>query len=110
MSKNNVKHSRTKHIDTKYHYIREVYTKNYIDILHIPAAEQAADVLTKPLRSSNKSKRSNCSTFAKVVDAPKGILDMNLTEGLLSNNLVELQGYFLAGAPDPKTQFNLAGE
>ena len=47
--KNNVKHSRTKDIATKYHYIREVYTKNYIDILHIPAAEQAADVLTKPL-------------------------------------------------------------
>lgn len=48
-ARDNVKHSCTKHIDTKYHYIREVYTKNYINIHHIPAEEQAADILTKPL-------------------------------------------------------------
>jgi hypothetical protein len=47
--KNNVKHARTKHIDTRFHYIREVYTSNQIDLKHVPHTEQAADVLTKPL-------------------------------------------------------------
>jgi hypothetical protein len=42
---NNVKHPRTKHIDTCHHYIRSVYG----DIQHVPAASQTADVLTKPL-------------------------------------------------------------
>ena len=48
-TKNNVNHSRTKHIDTRYHYIREVHAAGLINLQHIPAAEQAADVLTKPL-------------------------------------------------------------
>ena len=48
-TKNNVNHSRTKHIDTRYHYIREVHAAGLIDLQHIPASEQAADVLTKPL-------------------------------------------------------------
>jgi Reverse transcriptase (RNA-dependent DNA polymerase)/gag-polypeptide of LTR copia-type len=46
--KNNVKHQRTKHIDTRHHYIRSVYGKE-VDIHHIEAASQAADILTKPL-------------------------------------------------------------
>jgi hypothetical protein len=46
--KNNVKHPRTKHIDTRHHYIRSVYgTQIYIQ--HVPAASQTADILTKPL-------------------------------------------------------------
>ena len=47
--KNNVKHARTKHIDTRFHYIREVYTANQVDLQHVPAVDQAADILTKPL-------------------------------------------------------------
>jgi hypothetical protein len=47
--KNNVQHSRTKHIDTRFHYIREVHAAGLVDLDHIPAAEQVADVLTKPL-------------------------------------------------------------
>ena len=46
--KNNVKHPRTKHIDTRHHYIRSVYGSQ-INIRHVPAASQTADILTKPL-------------------------------------------------------------
>ena len=46
--KNNIKHPRTKHIDTRHHYIRSVYGTQ-IDIQHVPAADQTADILTKPL-------------------------------------------------------------
>lgn len=47
--KNNVNHSRTKHIDTRHHFIRHAYLSGDVDIRHIPAASQAADILTKPL-------------------------------------------------------------
>jgi hypothetical protein len=46
--KNNVKHPRTKHIDTRHHYIRSVYGIQ-VDIRHVPAASQTTDILTKPL-------------------------------------------------------------
>ena len=46
--KNNVKHPRTKHIDTRHHYIRSVYGTQ-VDIRHVPAASQTADILIKPL-------------------------------------------------------------
>jgi hypothetical protein len=47
--KNNVNHSRTKHIHRRYHFIREAYENGEIDLERIPAVEQTADILTKPL-------------------------------------------------------------
>jgi len=47
--KNNVNHPRSKHIDTRHHYIRHVYNSADVDIRHVPSASQMADILTKPL-------------------------------------------------------------
>jgi len=43
--KNNVKHARTKHIDSRFHYVREIYTSGQIDLQHVPSSKQAADIL-----------------------------------------------------------------
>ena len=42
-------HKRTKHIDVKYHYIREKYYNGEIDIKYVSTKNQLADILTKPL-------------------------------------------------------------
>jgi hypothetical protein len=47
--KNNIRHARTKHIDTRHHFIRNVYTSGEIDLRHVSSESQAADILTKPL-------------------------------------------------------------
>jgi di/tripeptidase len=47
--KNNIRHARTKHIDTRHHFIRNIYTAGEIDLVHVPSASQAADILTKAL-------------------------------------------------------------
>lgn len=47
--KNPEHHQRTKHIDVQYHYIRQVYEDHLIDVDFVPTADQAADILTKPL-------------------------------------------------------------
>ena len=47
--KNNINHSRTKHIDTRYHYIRDLHAAGLVELEYVPAPEQAADILTKPL-------------------------------------------------------------
>ncbi|XP_062230189.1 secreted RxLR effector protein 161-like [Phragmites australis] len=47
--KNPVHHDRTKHIDVKYHYVRECADRGLIDVQFIGTAEQLGDVLTKAL-------------------------------------------------------------
>ena len=49
LSKNYVFHKRTKHIDTKFHYIRELVNNREIFLQHCKIEEQYADILTKPL-------------------------------------------------------------
>ena len=49
LSKNPKSHSRTKHIDIKYHYIREAVEKKDIELVYCPTDEMVADILTKGL-------------------------------------------------------------
>ena len=49
LSHNSQFHQRSKHIDLRYHWIRELVNKNTIDIQTCRDSEQTADVLTKAL-------------------------------------------------------------
>eukprot|EP00253_Pinus_taeda_P011002 PITA_11002 len=48
LSKNSMFHKRTKHIDTRFHYIRELVNNGEIILEHCSTQEQVADILTKP--------------------------------------------------------------
>lgn len=45
------KHKRTKHIDIRYHYVRETVDNGLIMLQHIGTNDQAADMLTKALKT-----------------------------------------------------------
>nr|GEU80601.1 ribonuclease H-like domain, reverse transcriptase, RNA-dependent DNA polymerase [Tanacetum cinerariifolium] len=49
LMKNLVFHGRSKHIDIRYHFIRECVEKNQIEVEHISGDLQRADILTKAL-------------------------------------------------------------
>ena len=49
LAKNPVFHDRSKHIDTRFHYIRDCIEKGMVEVNHIRTDEQVADILTKPL-------------------------------------------------------------
>ncbi|GJT81362.1 retrovirus-related pol polyprotein from transposon TNT 1-94 [Tanacetum coccineum] len=49
ISNNPVLHSRTKHIDIRYHFIRDYILKGYIELHFILTEYQLADIFTKPL-------------------------------------------------------------
>ncbi|GKB00194.1 hypothetical protein Tco_0828187 [Tanacetum coccineum] len=49
ISNNLVLHSRTKHIDIRYHFIRDHILKGDIELHFIPTQYQLADIFTKPL-------------------------------------------------------------
>jgi hypothetical protein len=44
-----VLHSRTKHTEVRYHFLRDNVEKGNIDLIHVPTEKQLADILTKPL-------------------------------------------------------------
>jgi hypothetical protein len=49
LSENPVFHDRSKHIEMRYHYVRDMVQKNILSIQYVPTAEQTTDILTKPL-------------------------------------------------------------
>ncbi|WVZ75113.1 hypothetical protein U9M48_023201 [Paspalum notatum var. saurae] len=49
IAKNPVLHSRTKHIDVRFHFLRDHYEKGDIDLVHVASENQLADIFTKPL-------------------------------------------------------------
>ena len=52
ISKNPVLHSRTKHIEIRYHFIRNLVEDKVLELCFIPTEHQLADLFTKPLDSS----------------------------------------------------------
>ncbi|CAM8993008.1 unnamed protein product [Rhodiola kirilowii] len=49
ISKNPVQHSRTKHIDIRHHFIRELVEQKIVTLKHVTTDKQLADIFTKSL-------------------------------------------------------------
>ena len=49
LSKNPVFHDKSKHIEIKYHYIRDMVQRGAVKLQYVATDKQIADVLTKPL-------------------------------------------------------------
>ena len=49
ISDNSIYHDRSKYIDTKYYYIRDLINKGYLNLIQISTKNQLTDELTKPL-------------------------------------------------------------
>jgi hypothetical protein len=54
-----VEHSRTKHIDIQYHFLRDHQQKGDIEIAYVSTHNQLADIFTKPLDEKTFSKLKN---------------------------------------------------
>jgi hypothetical protein len=50
LSKNPVMHRRTKHIDVRYHYLRDLSNQGVVKLVFCGTQEQIADIMTKPLK------------------------------------------------------------
>jgi hypothetical protein len=59
MADNPVEHSRTKHIDIRYHFLRDHQQRGDIEIAYVSTKEQLADIFTKPLYEKTFSKLRN---------------------------------------------------
>jgi hypothetical protein len=59
MADNPVEHSRTKHIDIRYHFLRDHQQKGDIEIAYVNTHNQLDDIFTKPLDEKTFSKLRN---------------------------------------------------
>ena len=50
LAKNPIAHGRSKHIETKFHFLRDQVSKGRIKLTYCKTENQVADVLTKPLK------------------------------------------------------------
>ena len=49
VAENLVNNSRSKHIDIRYHFVREKVEEGILEISHVPTENNLADIFTKPL-------------------------------------------------------------
>ena len=52
ISENPVEHSKTKHIEFRYHFIRDLVKRKIVCLEYIPTERQNADIFTKPFDRS----------------------------------------------------------
>ena len=61
ISKNLVQHSKTKHVEIRYHFIRDLVERKIVILEYIPTKCQNANIFTKPLD------RSKFETLCQVI-------------------------------------------
>lgn len=61
-------HKRSKHIDVRYHYIRDVVSRKVVAIMYVSTKDQIADIMTKPLPKE---------AFCKLCDDMNVIVSIN---------------------------------
>jgi hypothetical protein len=66
LSKNPVLHDRSKHIDIKFHFIRECVENGKIYVDHVNTEEQLADILTKSLGRARFAELCNKIGIVKI--------------------------------------------
>ena len=67
LAKNPILHDRSKHIDTRYHYIRERVTNKEVQLEYMRSHDQIADIFTKPLKFEDFTRLRNLLGVIKQV-------------------------------------------
>jgi hypothetical protein len=68
LSKNPIMHGRCKHIDVRFHFLRDLTKDGIVELVHCKSEDQLADILTKPLK---------LDSFIKLKDG-LGICDLTM--------------------------------
>jgi hypothetical protein len=50
LTKNLVFHDKNKHIDTRFHYLRDCITNKEVEVKYMKTQDQVANIFTKPLK------------------------------------------------------------
>ncbi|GKD47729.1 retrovirus-related pol polyprotein from transposon TNT 1-94 [Tanacetum coccineum] len=73
LAKNPVYHDLSKHINTRYHFIRECIARKDVRVIHTSSEDQVADIFTKPLNERDFTRQRMMLGVGK--SSLKGVLD-----------------------------------
>ena len=59
LAKNPVMHGRSKHIDVRFHFLRELCKEGVIELKYCTTRDQVADIMTKALKMDTFEKLRN---------------------------------------------------
>lgn len=68
LAKNPLFHGRSKHIDVRFHFIRECVERGEVVLKHVSSADQRADIMTKALEKLKFEKMRNLLGVKKLVE------------------------------------------
>jgi hypothetical protein len=68
LAKNPVSHGRSKHIETRFHFLREQVISGKIEVLHCPTKEQLADGFTKAIKLDRFEELRESLGIVKLMD------------------------------------------
>ena len=70
LSKNPIMHGRSKHIDVRFHFLRDLTRDGVIELKHCVTLEQVTDIITKQLKLDTfiklRESMGVCSTTSKL--------------------------------------------
>lgn len=78
LSKNPILHGRSKHIDVRYHFLRDLCKDGVINLVFCKSEEQVADILTKPLKPAAFLKLRSMLGLCSSKDAVPGRVMQNV--------------------------------
>lgn len=78
IAKGEAKLQRTKHIDTKYHFIREAIQLGIVDLIHVPREINISDMFTHPLGASLHKSQSAIVMNEKQVETNDSVVQKAL--------------------------------
>ncbi|UYV65185.1 hypothetical protein LAZ67_3003492 [Cordylochernes scorpioides] len=103
-SKNNVENNRSKHIDIRYHHVRERIISGEIKIVYIPTKENLADVFTKTLSKVAHKNACDFMNCSPVQSFSGGMMREAWTQDkvdiLLSPNIKSVDEWVTPSIPD----------
>uniref|UniRef100_A0A2N9G262 CCHC-type domain-containing protein n=1 Tax=Fagus sylvatica TaxID=28930 RepID=A0A2N9G262_FAGSY len=104
LAKNQVYHARTKHIDVRFHKIRELIVTGDIVLEKVHTSENAADMLTKPVTTAKASKAYTAEADALNTVAwtqPRGRDTCPGDQSLSRTEVLLTRWCFRCGGPSP---------
>ena len=96
ITENPVQHSRTKHIDIKYHFIREHVMNGTVELHFVSSEKKLADIFTKPLDESTFSwlvSELGILNYSWIIsdifasyNAARNLIDFSILDGILAKS------------------------
>ena len=97
-------HGRSKHIDVKYHFLRDLTNDGVINLIYYRSEDQIADILTKPLKFPAFQKLRKLLGVCTLNDS---IWGMALQVWLLLNWMLCLEHQFKGGIVEEISNFHV---